>query len=243
MGAADNIVVDLTDGNRMGLFIVDLCRTRVAHLQDGKISGTVMGPEARPEGAKAADWTLSVLDGKSIFFEAEMYDSEIRTDHQWPWGQDGLQVWLDYRPAERFAGVGLDSDVYMFMLQAYEKPRFAVALRPWLGRGVYASAVAGGEKTPTGYRCHLAIADGEGQMRRFSKWQDSDLGKRDFLGFSLVHTDLDTGAGAAPVNQYNLLHKTQYPHDKYANTLMVVDLKGKLPGDSVINADVTRLLP
>jgi len=243
MGAASDIVIDVTDGKRMGLFIIDLCRTRVMHLQDGKVSGTVTGPATRPEGAKAADWTLSVLDGKALLFEADVYDSEIRTDHQWPWGQDGLQLWLDYRPTKRFADVGLDSDVYMLMLHPYEKPRFAVALRPWLGRGVYASAVAGGEKTPTGYRCRLSIADGEGQMRRFSKWQDSDLSKRDFLGFALVQTDLDTGPNGAPVSEYNLLHKTQYPHDKYGNTLIIVDLKGKLPGESAINAHITRLLP
>ncbi|HUU60485.1 MAG TPA: GDSL-type esterase/lipase family protein [Phycisphaerae bacterium] len=244
MGAADDVVIDLTDGKGMGLYLVDLCRTRVVHLADGKVRGTIEGPAGRPEGVKAVDWTLRVVGGKWLLLEAEVFDSEIRTDTDWPWAQDGLAVWLDYRPTARFADVGLDAEVYMVMLHPYKTPRFAVGLRPWLGRGIYAAGVAGGTKTPTGYRCHLSIADGgKGQMRRFSKWMSSDLSKRDFVGFSIVHTDCDTGKGGRAVGEYNLLQKTDQAHDKYANTLIILDLKGKLPGESVINAHLARLLP
>ena len=242
-GAAGEYVLDVTDGRRMGLYLLDLCHTRVLHPRDGKVSGEILGAAGRPEGRKAVAWTLDVHDGKTLDFEAEVFDAEIRTDAAWPWGQDGLQVWLDYRPADRFADGGLDSDVYMVMLLPRTTPWFTVGLRPWLGRGIYGAATAGGEKTATGYRCRLSIADGEGQMRRFSKWQNADLSQRDFLGFSLIHTDLDTDAAGKPTAEFNLLHKTQYPHDKYANTLMIVDLRDKLPGESVINAQVTRLLP
>ncbi len=245
-GDAAEAVIDLVDAQgRRAVYVLDLARVPVLHLKDGKVSGTILAPEGteRPEGRPAAQWTLSVVDGKSLLIEAEVFDSEIRSDADWPWAQDGLIVWLDYRPTERFADIGLDSDVYMFLLNAYEQPRFAVSLRPWTGRGITGAAVAGGERTQTGYHAHLAIADGKGQMRRFSKHQESDLSKRDFLGVSLVVIDQDTDANARSTTRHIPNQATARPHDQYANTHAIVDLKGKLPGDSVVNVSVTRVVP
>jgi lysophospholipase L1-like esterase len=241
VGAADDIVIDVTDGKRSSLFLIDLCRTRVLHLKDNQVSGVIKGEAKDSEGKKQVDWTLSVVDGKWLLLEAEVFDAEICTESEWPWGQDGLSVWMDYRPDERFADIGVDADVYMTMLLPYEKPRFGVSLRPWLGRGICGPGVAGGVKTAGGYKAHLSVADQKGQFHRFSKWADSDLSKRDYFGFDIIHTDLNMGKDGKPTATFTPLLKTQNPHDKYANTLVIVDLKNKLKGDSITNVHLSRL--
>jgi lysophospholipase L1-like esterase len=241
MGAADDIVINVTDGKRRSLFLIDLCRTRVLHLKDNQVSGVIEDPANGPERKKQVAWTLSVVDGKWLLLEAEVFDPEICTESEWPWGQDGLAVWMDYRPGERFADIGVDGDVYMTMLLPYEKPRFSVALRPWLGRGICGPGVAGGGKTAGGYKAHLSVADQKGQFHRFSKWADSDLSKRDYFGFDIIHTDLNLGKDNKPTTTFTSFLKTQNPHDKYANTLVIVDLKNKLKGDSIVNVHLSRL--
>lgn len=240
-GEAADLVLDLTDGKRRSLYIVDLCRVPVLPLRDSKAGGVIEGDAARPEGRKAAEWTLSLVDGKWLWLEAEVFDSQVVPEHEWPWGQDGLTVWMDYRPPERFADIGVDADVYQCMLLPYEKPFFAVALRPWQGRNIAGPAVAGGEKTPTGYKVRLLVADGKGQFHRFGKWADADLSKRDFFAFNLVLCDQDRAADGKITAAFMPYAKTQYPHDKYANTLTVVDLKGRLQADSVVHAHLFRL--
>lgn len=247
MGAAADLVLDITDGTRRSLYIIDLCRTPVLHLADNKVSGVIMAepnsPEAnRPEGPKAAQWTISVVDGKWLMLEAEVFDSQICSEHDWPWGQDGLTVWMDFRPPERFADIGVDADVFQCMLLPYEKPKFAVALRPWQGRNINGPAVAGGEKTATGYKVYMYIIDGHWQFHRFSKLTDSDLSKRDFFAFDLVLSDQDkTADGKGVTNAFMPYAKTQNPHDKYANTLVIIDLKNKLKADSIVNVALNKL--
>ena len=129
------------------------------------------------------------------------------------------------------------------LLQPRPGPPFAVRLRPWLGRGIYKAATADGARTPTGYRCHLRVADSAGQFGRFSKWTHSDLRKREFLGFALCLTDLDTTDGPRPKRSFLPMQKTRHAHDRYGNTLGIVDLKGQLKGDSVITAHLAPLLP
>jgi hypothetical protein len=240
-GAAADVILDLTDGKRRNLYVIDLCRVPVLHLADNKVSGVIEGDAARPEGKKAVSWTLSLVDGKWLFLDAEVFDSQICPEHEWPWGQDGLTVWMDYRPTNRFADVGVDADVYQAMLLPYDSPAFAVALRPWQGRTIWGPAVAGGEKTATGYKAHLLIADQKGQFHRFSKWADSDLSTRDFFAFNLVLCDQDRAADGKASTAFMPYVATQYPHDKYANTLVVIDLKNKLKGDSIVNLHLTQL--
>ncbi len=241
MGGAADVVLDITDGKRRNLYVIDLCRVPVLHLTDNAVSGVIAGDAARPEGARAAAWTLAVRDGKWLSLEVEVFDSQICPEHDWPWGQDGLTVWLDYRPTERFADIGVDADVYQAMLIPYEQPHFAVALRPWQGRSIWGAAVAGGEKTPTGYKAHLTVADQKSQFHRFSKWADSDLSKRDFFAFNLVLCDQDRNADGKVSSAYLPYAKTHYAHDKYANTLVVVDLKNALKGDSIVNLHLAKL--
>lgn len=194
MGGAADVILDITDGRRRNLYVIDLCRVPVLHLTDNKVSGVIEGDATRAEGKKAAEWTLSVVDGKWLSLEVEVFDSQICPENIWPWGQDGLTVWMDYRPATRFADIGVDADVYQAFLLPYEKPTFAVSLRPWLGRAVWGPAVAGGVKTATGYKVHLHVADQQGQFHRFSKLTDSDLSLRDFFAFDLVLCDQDSAA-------------------------------------------------
>ncbi len=242
MGAAADIVLEITDGTRRNVYVIDLCRTPVLHMTDNKVSGVIEGDANRTEGKKAVEWTLSVVDGKWLQIDAEVFDSQIVSEHDWPWGQDGLTVWLDYRPNERFADIGVDCDVYQAMMHPYEKPKFAVALRPWQGRNICGPAVVAGEKTEKGYKAYMFIADQKWQFHRFSKWTDSDLSKRDFLGFDLVLADQDkTGDGKGVTNSFMSYGKSQYPHDKYANTFVIIDLKNKLKGDSIVNVHLVKL--
>ncbi len=247
MGAAADLVLDITDGKRRSVYIIDLCRTPVLHLADNKVSGIIEAEANTPaadriEGKKAAQWTISLVDGKWLMLEAEVFDSQICPEHDWPWGQDGVTVWMDFRPPERFADIGVDADVYQAMLLPYEKPKFAVALRPWQGRNISGPAVVGGEKTATGYKVYMYVADGHWQFHRFSKWTDADLSKRDFFAFDLVVSDQDkTADGKGTTNSFMSYAKTQYPHDKYSNTLVIIDLKNKLKADSIVNAHMVKL--
>lgn len=241
MGKAADVILDITDGRRRSLYVIDLCRVPVLHLTGNKVSGVIVGDATRAEGKKAAEWTLSVVDGKWLSLDVEVVDSQICPENIWPWGQDGLTVWMDYRPATRFADIGVDADVYQAFLLPYEKPTFAVSLRPWLGRAVWGPAVAGGVKTATGYKVHLHVADQQGQFHRFSRLADSDLSLRDFFAFDLVLCDQDRTVDGKATSAVMPYARTEYPHDKYANNLVIIDLKDKLKGGSVVNLHLTKL--
>ncbi len=232
-GKATDLVLELSEGAKRSLYVIDLCKVRVLHLKDGKASGTVEGPAQRPEGAKVANWSVA-SDGKGLLVEAEVFDSEIRSDDPWPWGRDGVILWLDYRPAERFADVNTDSDVHQTVLNVYDKPLFTGVLRAWLGRGMNNAAILKTTQVQGGYKMQLAIND------KFSKHNDSDLSKRDFIGFDMIVVDMDTVDGKKQ-GGFHPLFPTQNPHDQYANTFMIVDLKNKLKGDLAINVCLSRL--
>jgi hypothetical protein len=233
-GKAADVVIDMTDGVRRSIYIVDLCNTRVMHLKDNKVSGTLTSKDARPEGKTVANWSFTRV-GNGLLFEAEVFDSEIRNDFTWPWGNDNVTLWLDYRPTDRFAGIGVDSDVHQVILGVTEKPVFSVSLSPWLGLGMPRAASANGDKTPTGYKVRMHI------HQKFGMYQDSDLSKRDFIGFNISNFDLDTGAGGSQVMNSTQLQETEYAPDQYANSMIILDLNGKLAGDSVTNVYLSRL--
>lgn len=233
-GDADDVVIDLTDGSARNIYIVDLCRTRVMHLKDGKVSGVLRSEEKRPEGKVAAKWQMSVVD-KGLMFEAEAFDSEIRDDFDWPWGRDGMTLYLDYRLTERFADIGLDSDVHQDVLSVTDKPKFGVSLVPWLGRGMPRAATVGGDKTPTGYKVWMYI------HYPFSMYYDSDLSKRDFIGFNVVHGDLDSSPDRKTKLVFTQSQNTKYAPHQYANSMVILDLKDKFKSDSLINVDLSKL--
>lgn len=232
-GKATDLVLELVEGKQRSLYIIDLCKVRVLHLKDGKASGVIDGPADRSQGPRVANWSLAV-DGNTLTLEAEIFDSEIRSDSAWAWGRSGATVWLDYRGGDRFADINVDSDVHQTVLNVYDKPFFTGVLRPWLGRGMGNAALLKTAKTDTGYKLQMCVSD------KFSKHNDSDLAKRDFIGFDMIAVAMNTVNGKKTGAFYPLF-PTQYPHDQYANTLMIVDLKNKLKGEQVVNVCLSRL--
>ena len=113
-----------------------------------------------------------------------------------------------------------------------EKPFFAVGLRAWTGHGMDFAAATAGERTATGYTVHLLIKDG------FNLHTPVKLSNRDFVGLLVAvaqHATPDGKPGfSITANQSNDL-----PVNLYANNLPILDLKNKIPGDSIINAHLT----
>ncbi len=230
-GQAEQLLVEVRRGDARQLALVDLCRTRVLHVQDGRTSGTIAGKEGRADGQPAVTWTLRPA-GKGLLLEADVRDGEICAASDWPWARDGLTLWLDVRPAARFASINPDCDVHQILLNVRAQPAFMTALRGWLGRGLDAAASLGGDPTPTGYKLRFLL-DG-----KFAKHLDADFSTRDLIGINLVHVDLDTVNGK-PQPGFSSLQTTQYAHDQYANNLVIVDASRKLPGDTVLTANLT----
>lgn len=86
-----------------------------------------------------------------------------------------------------------------------------------------------------------AAGPATGGLPRFSKLADSDLSLRDFFAFDLVLCDQDRAADGKATSSFMPYARTKYPHDKYANNLVVIDLKNKFKGDSVVNLHLTKL--
>ena len=161
-----------------------------------------------------------------MLFEADVTSAQINSDNMWPWGRDGITLWLDLRPQERFADIGLDSDVYQTLITMHEQPIFGATLFDWTGRGISNAATTWSEKTPTGYKVRFAL---EGKISKFNIF---DASQRDFIGFSPVFI-----VNGGFYSDYN----PEHPFDHYANALQIVDLKNRLAGDKVVNVAVTRL--
>jgi hypothetical protein len=220
-------VVELKSGDRAALFVVDLCATTVAHFKDNVVAGTIDSPTDRPEGRRVAAWTLT-REPAALRLDVDVTDSQIDASAEWPWARDGLNLFWDLRPAERFADINLDSDVYQTLANVHDQPFFAVALRPWVGIGMEDAATAGGECTATGYRAHFRLHQAFGLHRPLA------LDQREYVGLGIIVVDAD-GKGQTG---YHETVTPQRPHDQYANNLMILDLKNQLKRDTVLNLHV-----
>jgi len=225
-GQSGELVLDMASGTHRSLYVVDLARTGVVHPVNGVFTGTVESAVERPEGKRVANWNFKLL-GKALLFEGEVFDSTISSENYWPFGRDGFNMILDFRPNERFAGIGLDSDVHQTFLLPRKDPFPAVSLRPWLGYGMGGAAVAGGEITPTGYKARLYVYD---------KWTTHslvDFSNHDFIGVDICVVDADPGGTV-----YHHAQVNERPMDQYANNLLILDLKNRLKGDQVITVNL-----
>ena len=152
--------------------------------------------------------------GKTLLFSGTVTDPDNQPDNDWPWARDGVALWLDFRPPARFADINVDDDVHMTILTVREQPQLTGALIPWIGRGMQHASELGLAKTPTGYGWQLRVGNAFDNKRKV------DFSKTDFIGFNLKIHDQNAGK----------------PLDKYANALMIVDLKNKLPVDEITTA-------
>jgi len=226
LGTDRRMVVEFDDGARQRVCIVDLARTRVLHMRNGTVSGEIRSEEERPEGKLVARYTLEDL-GKELWISGEVFDSELVWDTYWPFARDGVQIWLDPRPAARFADINPDREVSDLMLTVRDHPRFCVAPVAWVNPRLMYAVTAGGEKTPTGYRWHCCLAG------KLSDVRPLGLDKLDYFGINLFVCDNDT----KPVPATHFYSAQQVPTDQIGalNLLMIVDRKGVFPGEETTN--------
>jgi len=229
-GQNADLLVDFRDGDAKRLYIIDLCRTQLFHFHNDVIRGVVESDRQRPEGKRVANWELRRVD-KGLLFSGEVFDAEINASNPWPFGRDGFNLMFDFRPTAQFAGISVDREVHQTLLNVYEKPFFAVALRGWSGANMGYAAIASGAKTPTGYTTQLFINE------NFTLHNPVGLAARDFLGLLVGVNDADTNPANPQSNVLSITsnQRNDYGVNLYANNLPVIDLKNKLPGDAVIN--------
>jgi lysophospholipase L1-like esterase len=227
VGAFKRMVVELVAGAERKLCVIDLARTRVLKLTNGTVSGEIQSAVARPEGPTVATWTIEDT-GKALWFSGEVRDTELAWDGYFPFQRDSVMFWLDLRPAERFAGIGLDRDVADLILAVRDQPGFCVAPVPWVGPRLIYATWAGGEKTAGGYKWRCGL---EGKV---SDVRGLGLDKRDYFGIGLIVCDQDSKPTRSW--QYHPAQKLVTGDlDNYPNLMMIVDRKGVFPGEETTN--------
>ncbi len=195
------------------VFLVDYCAVPVLHFTNDVTAGTV---------SNIATWQLH-RDAGALQLDVAVTTTQINSSSEWAFARNGLNMFFDLRPTNRFALINVDADVHQTMINMYEKPFVAAALRPWLGDGMDRAAVCSGEKTSTGYRIHFRVAD------RLNMHEPFALDKRDFIGFALAVVNAGAATEAFPA---------QRPRDQYANSLMVLDLKDRLKTNVMVNVHI-----
>ena len=174
-----------------------------------------------------ANWMIEE-SGNELWFSGEVHDSDNRWTTGWPFMRDGVFLWLDTRPADRFAGINVDRDVYMAILAIRKQPGFTATLVPWIGPRLAYAGLSGGESTADGYRWRLGIGGNLTDARKF------DIRKLDYFGFNLIACDSDNKP--KPSVKHFPAHKVDSPDQaRCLNLLMIVDRKGLFPGNETTN--------
>ena len=228
-GMANDLVVDMESGGRSSVFFVDISRNTFLHMKDNKAAGHI--DDKQPEGKRVCDYSFK-KEGHALYFEASVRDSRLvscRDSNAWPWSGDGLTLFLDLRPGARFAGQGLERDVYQVWFQPQNSHGFSPGFRLWYGKGIENAATPFGEKTADGYKVGLAIDGWFNLQERF------DVSKMDFIGFDLALVNYDD-TQSQPV--WVALKKNRLPTFLYAGGLTVIDLSGRFEGNSVFTANM-----
>ena len=224
------VVVEFDDGMGQRLCVVDLARTGVLHLDGGVVSGEIISEEDRPEGRRVGTWKVQDA-GDELWFSGDVIDSEIAWTSpppHWPTARDGVHLWLDLRPAARFADINVDRDVSGLLITVRDQPHFCVTPVSWVNTRLMYAVVAGGEKTSTGYRWHCGIG---GQLS-----DARPLGVRalDYFGFRLIVIDNDQTP--TPVLRcYPAWKGTATDPLSRLSLLTIVDRRGMFPGDETTN--------
>ena len=230
-GQASDLVIDLESDGRRSVFFVDIARNALLHMKDGKASGSIDSEAQRPEGARVCDYSFW-KEGRILHFEAAVKDTQLASDRAtngWPWGGDAITLYLDLRPTARFAGLGLERDVYQLWFQPQGSPSFSPGFRPWYGKGLENALCPFGEKTADGYKVGFALDGWFNLHERF------DVSKMDFISFDMSVIDYDGPSGKSV---WHNLRKTQLPTFLYPSSLTVIDLNDKVQGDSLFVANI-----
>lgn len=230
-GQSADLLVDLRVGSADRLFIIDLCRTQVLHLKDNRVNGVIDAEQDRPEGKRLATWELQRV-GEALQLNFEVFAKDIMPNGVWPFERDGLNLMLDFRPTARFADIGVDREVTQTFLNVRAEPFFSVGLRAWTGIGMDSAATASGARTPTGYTVQMLINE------NFDLHTPVKLSDRDFVGV-LVQVAHHPTVNGKPNLVITANQRNDQPVYLFANNLMILDLRNKLPGDEIINAHLT----
>jgi len=220
VGSYKRLVIDFTAGNSRHLCVIDLARTRVLKLKDGKFSGEIATGVDRQGGKQVATWELEDK-GISLWFSGQVMNPALHWDSYFPFGRDGIQLWLDLRPPDRFADIGIDRDMALLFLSPRDQPYFTMGLVPWIGPHMIYATWINGEKTPGGYRWRLGL-DG-----KVSDVRDLELKKRDYIGFNL---NICGEGKNFPAQTIDAPDPATRP-----NLMMILDRKGVFPGDATTN--------
>lgn len=223
-GKAVTIVIDIENGGARQVFIVDVFRRMVIHGKDGTASGTI----ADSQGSQICSY-LFKKEGKGLLFEASVEKKEIfKNNDQWPWGGDGITLYLDLRKGSSLGGLGFDGNVYQVWFNPQDKPVFSPGFRPWSGKSISNFAKSFGERNANGYKAGIQLDGYVNITERF------DVSDRDFIGFDLSVVYAESAAKRAWAN----LQKPDRQNFIYPGVFAVADLYGKLKGDSVLTACV-----
>ncbi len=230
LGSRKWLVVDLTEGGRSSLYVMDLARTKVLRPVDGVVKGTFESDKDRPEGRHVGDWSIRE-QADELQISGEIVDSEIIHARHWPFARDGVHINLDVRPKDRFASVNPDRDFYMIILGVREKPVFAVSPMAWLGPRLQYALSGAGEKTATGYRFWLGVSGA------VCDYGTLDVSKLDYYGINMTSVDTDDTPNGTGVS---VAMHTDFDDNpvRGLNALMIIDRKGVFPGPETTNLEL-----
>lgn len=225
-GKAVSLVVDIESEGARQIFVVDVFRKMVIHGKDGAVSGSI----ADAKGAQICTYGFK-KEGKGLVFEASVKKQELflSGDSQWPWGHgDAMTLFLDLRKAPCLGSLGFDGDVYQVWFNPQEKPFFSPGFHPWAGKNMINVAKSFGERNADGYKVGIMLGGYVNITERF------DVSDRDFIGFdlSVVYAE------AVGKQNWLTLQKSERQNFIYPGVLAVLDLNGKLKGDSILTASV-----
>ena len=225
-GTAASLVMDIESGGLRAVYIVDVFRKMVIHGKDGVASGNIVDAK----GNQLCAYSFK-KDGKELFFNASVTKKEIMasTNDAWPWGNgDGMTLYLDVRKNSSLSGLGFDGDVYQVWFKPQVKPTFSPGFHPWSGKHMSNIATVYGAKTADGYEVGLRLAGA------YNIHDPFDVSDRDFFAFDLSIMN----AEAIGKQVWSGVHKSDRQVHIYPGALSLIDMGGKLKGDSALTASV-----
>lgn len=242
LGRIARVFVSVTPADgRPRIAIVDLARTMVIRMKDGKASGEIRTDEAREEGPLVGTWQMEER-GTDLWFSGRM---KAKT---WParltganacWmnsgGMNGVMAIFDFRPADRFAENRFDHDVNMIDLSILEDP-WSVLPLGWVNRRIQSCLLAGAERTEDGYVWRLGF---RGNVANYSRF---DITKLDHFGVYFLFDDDEGGRmGRYPIFRHLYGEKDEFvvTPERRLNQMAVFDRKGDVPADA--NGETTTV--
>ena len=232
VGERARILIDITPADGVSrLFCVDLARSAVIHMKDGRASGEIVTDLPRSEGAKVCSWTVRE-DGGDLWFTGRVFADEFGYKPYGSWGNvfnmNGLQMLFDFRPGDRFAGVNTDRDAPMVLMSVLDDPYFSVMPLVWMGRRYQSALFAHAAKCEGGWDWTL------GFRGNITDCEGFDIRKLDCFGLHLMVADYEKGKC---VRYTDAPYSPMDNPERRMNQMTVFDRKGKFSGDAVTSVN------